>query len=348
VSFLGRSALLKRLLRIRLEEATFARRGFRSSSREAQARLERVGERFLYGYHAALEDRGMEALTPKLESVESEFRGFAYEGAAMALDLLDQALLGQLKPWRASRVRQFLNGPGAPHIYMVHVGMGWSMARLRLGMHRRLARLDPLLRWLVLDGCGFHEGYFHWRRYSGGVYRPKWLRGYASRAFDQGLGRSLWFVGGADPQWIVAAVASFPEARRADLWSGIGLACSYAGAPGAGELGSMRMASGIYRNHLAQGAVFAAGARQRAGNPAPHTELACRILCGISAREAAAISDETVLKAREDYEPAYEVWRRLIRMQFRDLEPARRITPEAERTARVRAPGLQEGSQYVQ
>jgi enediyne biosynthesis protein E3 len=332
------------LLRIRPEEATFARRGFRSSGPEAQARLERVGERFLGGYHAALEDRGMAVLTPKLESVELEFRGFAYEGAAMALDLLDR-----IKPWRASRVRQLLDGSGAPHIYMVHVGMGWSMARLRLGMRRRLSRLDPLLRWLVLDGCGFHEGYFHWPRYSGGEHRPKWLRGYALRAFDQGLGRSLWFVGGADPRWIASAVASFPEARRADLWSGVGLACSYAGAAGAGALGSLRMASGTYRNHLAQGAVFAAGARQRAGNPAPHTELACRILCEISAREAAAISDETVLRAREDHEPAYEVWRRLIRMQFRELEPARRIAPE-EKSGRsqVHAPGLQEGSRYVQ
>jgi enediyne biosynthesis protein E3 len=331
------------LLRIRPEEATFARRGFRASSREAQVRLERVGETFLYGYHAALETRGMAALARKLESVESEVGGFAYEGAAMALDLLDQ-----FQPWRASRVREFLDGPGAPHVYMVHVGMGWSMARLRLGMRRRLARLDPLLRWLVLDGYGFHEGYFHRQRYSNGVRRPPWLHGYALRAFDQGLGRSLWFVGGADGKWIASTIAVFPEARHADLWSGVGLACAYAGAPALTELKHLRMDAGAYRAHLAQGVVFAAGARQRAGNPAAYTELACRILCGTSAREAAMISDETVAQAREDHEPAYEVWRRLIRERLTRRESAIRLTEEPQTYAsQASARGERERNEYV-
>jgi enediyne biosynthesis protein E3 len=335
--------LLKRWLSIRPEEATFARRGFRSSSREAQSRLECVGESFLYGYHAALEDRGITKLIPKLESMEFEFRGFGYEGAAMALDILDQ-----LKPGRRSRVSQFLAGPGSPHIYMVHVGVGWSMARLPLRWRNRLSRLDPLLRWLVLDGCGFHEGYFHWPRYSNGAYRPPWVRGYALRAFDQGLGRSLWFVSGTDPERIAETIAVFAEARCPDLWSGVGLACAYAGGAASTTVESVKLAAGVYRSHLAQGAVFAAGARQRAGNPAPHTELACQTLCGISATEAAALSDDTLARAREDYEPAYEVWRRLIRTHFRENEPARMCRTEENLRSQVRATGSQEGSHYVQ
>lgn len=340
---IGEVVLLRRLLRIRPEEATFARRGFRSTSPEVRTRLEYVGETFLFGYHAALEDRGIAALTPQLESAEAEFRGFAYEGASMALDLLDQ-----LKPWRASRIQQFLDGPGAPHVYMVHVGMGWSMARLRFGMSRRLSRLDPLERWLVLDGCGFHEGYFHWPRYRDGAHPPEWLHGYALRAFDQGLGRSLWFISGADPEWMAATIAAFPEARRGDLWSGVGLACAYAGGID-GHLKTLKMASAAFRDHLCQGAVFAAGARQRAGHPATHTELACRLLCGISAREAATLSDETKSQACEDHEPAYEVWRRLIRMHFREPGPAIRAAEEATPLrSGVRGAGLRERSQYVQ
>lgn len=311
--------MLKRWLRIPPEETSFARRNFRVSREAVRRRLERVGETFLEGYHAALNDEGMEVLAARLSAVELEWRGFACEGAAMALDLLDQ-----LTPWKTRRLPAFLLGPGNPHIYMVHVGVGWSMARLPLGLKRRLVRLDPVLRWLVLDGYGFHEGYFHWPRYAGGSSRPRRLGGYGLRAFDQGLGRSLWFVGGADPEWIGDAIAAFPDARHADLWSGVGLACAYAGGADAREIKSLRLAAATHHPHLAQGAVFAAGARSRAGNPAEHTELACQLLCDRSLQEAAVISNETRFRAREDSEPAYEVWRRLIREHFAPQQQRRR------------------------
>jgi hypothetical protein len=303
--------LLKRWLHIPREEATFGRRNFCVPRDSVRARLELVGETFLDGYHAALEVQEAEPLAARLETVELEFRGFAFEGAAMALDLLDQ-----LKPWRSPNLPAFLNGPGSPHAYMVHVGMGWSLARMPWRIRNRLDRLDPLLRWLVLDGYGFHEGYFHWSRYAEGASRPRRLRGYALRAFDQGLGRSMWFVGGADPEWIMDAIARFPGYRHSDLWSGVGLACAYAGGADAEEIRRLRLASGVYCQHLAQGVAFAAGARSRAANPAGHTELACELVCKLSAQQAADISDETRLEAREDSAPAYEVWRRLIRMRF--------------------------------
>lgn len=303
--------MLSRLLRISPDDTRFARRGFRIPCDAARQRLERVGATFLEGYHAALKDGGMDRLSAGLSAVEQEFRGFAFEGAAMALDLLDQ-----LAPWKTQRLPGFLHGPGNPHVYMVHVGIGWSLARLPWRLERRLSRLDPVLRWLVLDGYGFHEGYFHWLRYADGTSRPKRLQGYGLRAFDQGLGRSLWFVGGADAEWIARTISAFPEPRRADLWSGAGLACAYAGGADAPEILRLRSAAATHYPHLAQGVVFAAGARSRAGNPAEHTELACELLCDFSAEEAAAVSVETRRHAWEDYEPAYEVWRRLIRMHF--------------------------------
>lgn len=307
--------MLKSWLSIPPEEASFARRKFRVPRDSVRKRLECVGTTFLVGYHAALEEAGMQALEARLLEVELEFRGFAYEGAAMALDLLDQ-----VTPWKARRLAAFMDGPGSPHIYMVHVGMGWSLARMPLRLGRRLARLDPLLRWLALDGYGFHEGYFHWPRYAGGTRPPKRLRGYQLRAWDQGLGRSMWFVGGADAEWIAGAIAAFPASRRADLWSGVGLACAYAGGADPGEIRILRLASGTYHPHLAQGVVFAAGARSRAANLAEHTDLACQLLCALSLQQAAAISDGTRCQAQADSDPAYEVWRRLIREHFAQQE----------------------------
>jgi hypothetical protein len=44
---------------------------------------------------------------------------------------------------------------------MVHIGAGWTLARLFGRAEHYLATKDSLLRWLVVDGYGFHEGYFH-------------------------------------------------------------------------------------------------------------------------------------------------------------------------------------------
>jgi hypothetical protein len=296
-------------------ETTFSRRGFRESDPQARRRLERVGEIFLHGYHCALEEAELPSLAGRLEQLEAEVRGFGFEGAAMALALLDQ-----LAPWRRGRFAAFVAGPGAAHVYMAHVGAGWAMARLpwrRRRVQRSLRDLDPLLRWLAVDGYGFHEGYFDWRRSVERQAQPPGLTGYAGHAFDQGLGRSLWFIEGADGERVAARVGAFPTARRPDLWSGAGLACAYAGGTTPEAVERLRAAAGPCRPCLAQGAAFAAQARQRAGNPSPSTELACEVFCGCTAAEAAAAT-QTDLEGLPSggIEPAYETWRQRLQARF--------------------------------
>ena len=300
---------------ISLEEATFARRGFHVSEARTQQRLEQIGNVFLQGYHAGLEEDSPEALALRLRAVDVELRGFAFEGAAMGLTLLDY-----LSPWNGKRLQSFLNGPGAAHVYMVHVGVGWAVARLpwlRRHAQQYLTQLDPLLCWLAVDGYGFHEGYFNWRRAVERQAVPNQLKGYARRVFDQGLGRSLWFVEGADVLRISSTVASFERERHADLWSGAGLACAYAGGVDQAGIEVMRMAAQPYTPQLAQGAAFAAKTRQRANNPAAHTEMACKVFCGLSSEAAALITDVALESLPGDgEEPAYEVWRQRIQAQF--------------------------------
>jgi hypothetical protein len=100
---------------------------------------------------------------------------------------------------------------------MLHVGAGWALARLPRRVESNLYRFDPLLRWLVLDGYGFHQGYFHWRRFVARQERPKRLSPYALRAFGQGLGRSLWFVNGAEAGRVARCIAGVTPERRSDL-----------------------------------------------------------------------------------------------------------------------------------
>jgi hypothetical protein len=210
---------------------------------------------------------------------------------------------------------------------MVHVGVGWVPARLGKGIDSTLAKLDPLLGWLAVDGYGFHEGYFNWPRYVREQAIAKHLSGYALRVFDQGLGRSLWFIEGADVTRLRETIATFPVPRQADLWGGVGLGCSYAAGVEPEVIRAVRTAGAAYLPQIAQGAAFAAKARARAGNPTAQTEMACEIFCGMSAEAAAAISDLTLKnlptnEAQSAELPAYEVWRQRIQAQFTHEEKA--------------------------
>ncbi len=227
------------------------------------------------------------------------------------------ALLDILTPWKRDRVREFLRGPGDAHAYMIHVGVGWAWARLPVNLARAGERFDPVLRWLAFDGYGFHEAFFKWPAYLAGKPHPRDITGYPARVFDQGFGRCLWFVNGGDVEAIPRTIATLSPRRHADLWSGVGLAATYAGGAGANELVQLRARAGPFAPQLAQGCAFAAKARQRAGNLVPHTDVATRILCNLSALDAARLCDTTLgnLPAHADL-PAYEIWRGRIQNHF--------------------------------
>jgi len=196
---------------------------------------------------------------------------------------------------------------------MLHVGIGVALARLRRRIEPTLAELDPLLGWLAADGYGFHEGFFHWRRSFEDRVVPDRMTGHARRVFDQGLGRSLWFVAGAEVGRIGSMIEGFSQSRRGDLWSGVGLACAYAGGVGEQEITTLRARSGSWLPQVAQGVAFAAKARQRAGNWAAHTDLACSLLCEMTAQQAAEVTDAALRELPYGgAEPAYELWRRRI------------------------------------
>ena len=304
--------LRARVLGIATKEADFLHRGFSGGDAPSRAHLEEVGRSFIGGYNAALNHIDPEALSRILNTVPRSFQGFAFEGAAMALTVQDL-----LTPWRRSRLTVFLAGIGAPHLYLGYVGAGWAAARLRTGVDGLFARLDPLLRWLVLDGYGFHEGYFHHPRYIQRAQLPRRFSGYARRAFDQGLGRSIWFVSCADVARVGEIVKGFPQGRHGDLWSGIGLGCAYAGATTMATLTALSSLAGVCLPQVAQGVAFAAKARLLAATPATHTEVACKLLCGMTVPEAASVTDAALRDLPPDgLEPAYEVWRQRIQRHF--------------------------------
>lgn len=298
-------------LALRLDEATFETRGFPAAPADRRERLETIGQAFIKGYNVAVRKSDLEAITAFIADAPHELRGFNAEGAAMAIALKQAFGLG-------APLEPFLALTNGRHNYLTHVGIGWAMARVPLRRRSLQRCLDPLLRPLTDDGRGFHDLYFYHKK----VLRKAASRtaGYRARAYDQGVGRALWFYAGARPDVAETLVSRFHRGRRNDLWAGLGLAAIYAGGAPVAELVALQTLAGAHRPALAQGAAFAAEAAMRGGTLTQRLDEDCRLLTGKSAAEASALVLDRLAALRSGHDqkeiPLYEAWRLSIQAVF--------------------------------
>ncbi|MBM7845194.1 DUF1702 family protein [Herpetosiphon giganteus] len=290
------------------------RYGYQADMDQTWRSFQPVAQTLVDAFYFTLDDSRFGPLVARLEAVDSDLRGIAYEGAGMGLMLLDS-----LFPWK-HRLQRFIAGPGAAYSSLVAIGAGLVLPRVPKHPLKFINQFDPLLRWFVIDGYGFYEGFFNAQRTIERQYISDRLSGYAARAFDQGLGRSLWFATGANVERISAAIATFPAIRQPDLWSGIGLACAYAaGVVDRAAIESLQEIAGDNSAHMAVGVAIAATFRQHAGASASHTELACRVIWNrpLADVNQLAMAAQAELPADTIHLPAYEVWRQRIMTAFR-------------------------------
>ncbi|MEU0793630.1 DUF1702 family protein [Amycolatopsis sp. NPDC005961] len=316
--------LRKRFLAPSLASVGFAERGFPVTHTDATARLEAVPQAVICGFEWAIEGASLWEVERRLALIEPEQRGFAYEGATMGYTILD-AMPGGGR----DRTRALLEGPARPYIFLTYIGIGFAMARLPRPLWKNVlpeltgVAYHPTMSWLAVDGYGFDRAYFDTGKWVDEQAEPEpypWAGRpeYFARAFDQGVGRALWFIHGGNPAAAAAAVGRFAEHRRADLWSGIGLASTFAGGSDQRGLADLRRAAGEYHDELALGVVFAVKARTYAAYVPTHTHLAAEVLTGCSVQALRDISDRTEAAGGDDGSlPLYEVWRGRIRAEFR-------------------------------
>lgn len=301
----------------RLDAVTFASRGFPGAGSAAAGQLELIPQTVICGFEWGIDARGPWEVERRLAAVDPGLRGFACEGATMAFTILDAMSSGH-------RTRDLLRGAGRPHVLLAYIGMGFAMARLPRRLWRKIVPdltgdpYYPTMSWLAVDGYGFDRAYFDTRRWvdeqkTPAPYPWEGAPGYFTRAVDQGIGRALWFIHGAQVADVTAAVQRFASHRRADLWSGVGLAAAFAGGCAAEALAVLARESGGYSADLAMGAVLAAKARDHAGFVPDCTAAAVSAFAGLTVAAAADLADATAVhQPGPDGLPGYELWRQNI------------------------------------
>lgn len=285
---------------------------FYQGNTKASQHLGKIFFAVMQSYHATLQEHRLEGLLARLKAMDMDVRGYAFEAVAQGLLQLDCLLPGK------NRFQKFISGPAAPFLYPMYIGAGIALARLGRKPEEVLVRLDPVFRWLVLEGYGWRYGVFERQSWIENQKVPEQLSSwYGRRVFDQGLGRSLWFTTGADSTRIIESVKAFGVERQADLWSGVGFACGYTGGMSRSNIVALRQAAGAFGAYLAAGTANAASARHRAGHPGPHTDTACEVLCNLTRDEVIQIADGLLEALPVDaQEPAYEIWRQQLTARF--------------------------------
>ena len=176
---------------------------------------------FLQGFHEAL--RASPEMLPQLLRDEPfQRRGFALEGAAMALALIDE-----VSPTPQRLLEALLNGRSAEEHTLSAIGVGWASARLGKSLDWLPMALDLRYMPAVADGYGFHQGFFHPYRFTSRGFPIG--KGELSTSYDIGLGRALWFIHIGNVGPIVQTIDRLLPVRRKQLWRGIGTACAFTG-----------------------------------------------------------------------------------------------------------------------
>ena len=284
---------------------------------EARKRLRLSSNAFINGYNTSLEVGLSHTLFSELKAFDINLRGFAYEGVGMGLIMIDYTSFGG-----ESKFQKFVD-QNLNYTSLAHIGAGFAISVLNRNIEKSLAPMDPMQRWWAMDGYGFYNGVFKWKQSVQKQIVPRKVNGYARRAFDRGLGRSIWFLFSADVDRIVEKLQKFPESRRADIWSGIGVASTYAGGVSEETLRNLKAAAGSYTSYVSLGATQAANARYLANNIVEHNNLACSVHCGMSAESAAKMTIEVREQLNIDdnekvfvEQPIYEIYRENIRSKF--------------------------------
>ena len=118
-------SLRRLILTPSLTDVSFAGRGFPVTPTAATRALEAIPQAVVCGFEWGIDLKDQWGLERRLDMVDAELRGFAYEGATMALTVRDAMAAG-----RGTKTREFLSGPGRPHTFLTYIGIGFAMARL--------------------------------------------------------------------------------------------------------------------------------------------------------------------------------------------------------------------------
>ncbi|MEP7169077.1 MAG: DUF1702 family protein, partial [Bacteroidota bacterium] len=227
-----------------------------------ELKMENIKTMFQYAKKIASECDDIDAIIKHLENTDPEFRSVGYEGVAMCLALKNfspgespRTNNNPLKLWNS------LLSVSPNHSPQIHIGLGWAIAESKPIDLTFLDAVNSMMQFRVWDGCGYYDGIFRQRQTIKNQLRNDIVKEKNFKAYDEGIGRSLWYSCKGDPAKVSGMIQTFSSSRHADLWRGVGIACSYVGGSDDNILKNIFSLSGKHSIQLKTGAVMIAKSR---------------------------------------------------------------------------------------
>jgi enediyne biosynthesis protein E3 len=268
---------------------------------------QQVGFLFVEGYNAGLETDACR-LAKQLDALPAVERSVMYEGAFCALAALD---LTDSDP-SMTRVAE-LAGTSPDLAAAINYGVGGALSHLGVNAPPELSLTNEFWSWPAIDSYGCHMGLFRWAEIMISTGYPPGIIGLGRRAFDQGLGRAIWFLAGTYPALIGEMVQNFAEHRRADLWSGIGIMTGMYGAEAEKDLRKLTNIAKRFRSQLQVGISIGAYVRHSIKSSSEFTDSACKVICHASSKEMAEIATACMVDSTHYFDrTVFDQWQKSI------------------------------------
>lgn len=193
------------------------------------------------------------------KSIPNEYVSVAYEGFSMGIALKSIIEKQSLTDWQV-----FFDEHGQKHASQVYVGLGWALCQLNHPLEKILDSIDAKWKLRVLDGYGYCSALLKRRSTIRNQEIPANITAQFLSGFDQGVGRSLWYITKGDIDRLKRTIDLFPSERHLDLWRGIGIAVTFVGGIDSTEMHQLEIASGSRIKEFKLGVVMAQSSRVKA------------------------------------------------------------------------------------
>ncbi|CAN5538354.1 hypothetical protein BH10BAC1_BH10BAC1_09700 [soil metagenome] len=248
------------------------------------SKMERIQTIFHDSQELVSQNKSITELVTHLETTDKDFLPVAFEAAAMAMALKDFSSGDAILNW------QTLLNSSKKFACQIYLGMGWAVAREKRNIISFIDELNRNMQFRIWDGCGYFDGVFRQRQTVKGQKRLEHIQAKDYQAYDEGLGRSLWYICKGDEKKLEELLQQFAPDRHADLWRGIGIACSFVGGFEEAALKNLLLIAGHHSIQLGIGAAMVAKSRIESDCKTEDIELACTIFCNLNAQEAMNIT----------------------------------------------------------
>ena len=216
--------------------------------------IETIVSTFQKGRSLSEQELGLDNLISKLNQFEPRYRSVAFEGASMGV-----ALQSPIEMWKVYAEAN------EKHDTQVHIGLGWAVAEKELDINSTLREIEPLMQTKVLEGYGYWYGLFRRRLTIRTQQIPENIIIEFQRGFDQGVGRSIWYVAKGEVAKVVNIINHFPEVRRENIWYGIGVASTYVGGCSDKLISELKSSADAFKSNLERGIEAAEVSMLKAG-----------------------------------------------------------------------------------